>query len=171
MIDEVRIFIYSSFLFSGHVEENEESIGNGGYGIVISVNDNKVKELAGGFSNTTLPRIEIMAIAKGLQEVNQPSSITVYIMNGYVIDALTKGWLTKWVNKGFKKKKHADIWLKLYKILSSFRSCSLSFKHSKEVRYVSHFQRAEQLAKEMSAKKNLPVDLIMQTSVKDLFSK
>jgi ribonuclease HI len=156
MQNEVKIFVYGSCHFSEQLD-SDEVIGNGGYGVIINSNGQR-QEISGGFSNTTNARMDIIGITEALKKINQPSNVTVYLTNGYVIDTLTKGWLQRWKTQGFKKKKHADLWIKLDHVLSA-NSHNISFKHSKEVKYSSDFKLAEQLGKSMSGKKNLPTDL------------
>ena len=167
MIDEIKIFVYGSCHFSEQLD-SDELIGNGGYGVVICKNGKKIEEFSGGFSNTTNARMDIIAITNGLKKVTEPSNIIVYLSNGYVIDTLTKGWLEKWKKNGFKKKKHAELWIELDKVLSA-NSHLISFRHSKDVKFDYNFQLAEQAAKSMSGKKNLPADLKTDNSA-NLFS-
>jgi ribonuclease HI len=157
MKEEVKIFVYGSCHFSERLD-SDEAVGNGGYGVVISVNGKRVEEFSGGFSNTTNARMDIVGITEGLKKVIEPSNITVYLTNGYVIDTLTKGWLEKWKRKGFKKKKHVDLWVELDKVLTA-NSHSISFQLSREVKFSKDFQQAELLGKAMSGKRNLPSDL------------
>ena len=157
MTDEVKLFIYGSCHFSERLD-SDEVVGNGGYGVVICVNGKRVEEFSGGFSNTTNARMDIVGITEGLKRIKEPSNITVYLTNGYVIDTLTNGWLEKWKKKGFKKKKHVDLWIELDKVLLA-NTHSISFQHSKEVKFTKDFQQAEQLGKTMSGKRNLPSDL------------
>jgi ribonuclease HI len=168
MQDEVKIFVYGSCHFSERLD-SDEVVGNGGYGVVISINGQRCEEFSGGFSNTTNARMDIVGITEGLKKINKPSKIIVYLSNGYVIDVLTKGWLDKWKKKGFKKKKHIDLWIELDKVLE-LNSHSISFQHSKEIKYSKDFQQAELLGKSMSGKRNLPVDMkrIESTEI-DLF--
>ena len=156
MQDEVKIFVYGSCHFSERLD-SDEVVGNGGYGVVINSNGQR-QEIAGGFSNTTNARMDIIGITEGLKKISEPTNIIVYLTNGYVIDTLTKGWLQKWKANGFKKKKHVDLWIELDKVLSA-NSHSISFRHSKDVKYSADFQLAEQLGKSMSGKRNLPMDL------------
>jgi ribonuclease HI len=168
MTEEVKIFVYGSCHFSERLDSNEV-VGNGGYGVVICVNGKRVEEFAGGFSNTTNARMDIVGITEGLKKVKEPSNITVYLTNGYVIDTLTKGWLEKWKKKGFKKKKHVDLWIELDKVLTA-NSHSILFQHSRDVKFSKDFQQAEQLGKAMSGKRNLPSDLkTTDNSATDLF--
>jgi ribonuclease HI len=157
MTDEVKLFIYGSCHFSERLD-SDEVVGNGGYGVVICVNGKRVEEFSGGFSNTTNARMDIVGITEGLKRIKEPSNITVYLTNGYVIDTLTKGWLEKWKKKGFKKKKHVDLWIELDKVLAA-NTHSITFQHSRDVKFSKDFQQAEQLGKTMSGKRNLPSDL------------
>ncbi len=157
MSNQVKIYVYGSCHFSERLE-SDETVGNGGYGIVITSNGQIVEEISGGFSNTTNARMDIVGIIEGLKRIKEPSDIVVYLTNGYVIDTLSKGWLEKWKKNGYKKKKHVDLWKRLDAVLQQL-PYSISFKHSKDIKYTAAFQHAEQLGKTMSCKKNLPNDL------------
>jgi ribonuclease HI len=168
MTNQVKIYVYGSCHFSERLD-SDEAVGNGGYGIVITSNGRRVEEISGGFSNTTNARMDIIGITEGLKRIKEPSDIVVYLTNGYVIDTLSKGWLEKWKKNGYKKKKHVDLWKKLDSVLQ-VNSHSISFKHSRDIKYTADFQYAEQLGKIMSGKKNLPNDLGRDNSnTTDLF--
>lgn len=168
MMNQVRIYVYGSCHFSERLD-NDEAVGNGGYGIVISSNGQRVEEISGGFSNTSNARMDIIGITEGLKRIKEPSDIVVYLTNGYVIDTLSKGWLERWKKNGYKKKKHVDLWKILDSVLHE-NSHSILFKHSREIKYTTDFQYAEQLGKIMSGKKNLPEDLVRDSnSTTDLF--
>jgi len=158
MRNQIKLFVSGSCHFSGHLE-NDEAMGNGGYGVVITSNGRRFDELSGGFSNTTNARMDIMGITEGLKRIHEPSDIVVYLTNGYVVDTLSKGWLDKWKKVGYKKKKHVDLWKNLDSILQT-SGHSISFKHSRDVKHTAEFQRAEELAKDMSARNNQPGDLV-----------
>jgi len=157
MRNQVKIYVYGSCHFSEQLD-NDEAVGNGGYGIVITSNGQRVEEISGGFSHTTNARMDIIGITEGLKRIQEPSDIVVYLTNGYVIDTLSKGWLEKWKKNGYKKKKNVDLWIILDSVLQGI-SHSISFKHSRDIKYKPEFQHAEQLGKTMSGKKNLPNDL------------
>ena len=157
MTEEIKIYVYGSCHFSERLN-NDDAVGTGGYGIVISSNDKQLDQISGGFSFTTNARMDIIGITEGLKRIKEPSNIVVYLSNGYVIDTLAKGWLEKWKKKGFKKKKHVDLWKELDKVLQE-NTHTISYKHSKDVKFSKDFQLAEQLGKTMSGKKNLPNDL------------
>jgi len=167
MTEEIRIYVYGSCHFSERLE-NDDAVGTGGYGIVISSNDKRVDQISGGFSFTTNARMDIIGITEGLKKIKEPSNIIVYLSNGYVIDTLTKGWLENWKKKGFKKKKHVDLWKELDKVLQK-NIHTISYKHSKDIKFSKDFQLAEQLGKEMSGKRNLPNDLKQNDNGAGLF--
>jgi len=148
--------------------DNDDAVGTGGYGVVITSNGQQIDQISGGFSFTTNARMDIMGITEGLKKIKEPSNIVVYLSNGYVIDTLTKGWLGKWKKNGFKKKKHVDLWMELDKVLQE-NIHTISYKHSREVQNSKDLQLAEQLGKTMSGKKNLPNDLRPNESGGNLF--
>lgn len=157
MTDEIKIYVYGSCHFSERLE-NDDAVGTGGYGIVISSNGKQVDQVSGGYSFTTNARMDIIGITEGLKRIKEPSNIIIYLSNGYVIDTLTKGWLENWKMNGFKKKKHVNLWKDLDKVLQQ-KTHTISYKHSKDVKFSKEFQLAEKLGKEMSGKSNLPNDL------------
>lgn len=168
MTEEFNIYVYGSCHFSERLE-NDDAVGNGGYGIVITSNGRQIDQISGGFSFTTNARMDITAITEGLKKIKKPGNIVVYLSNGYVIDTLTKGWLENWKRNGYKKKKHVDLWKKLDKVLQE-NTHKISYKHSKEVKFSKEFQHAEQLGKTMSGKKNLPNDLKANDNGDGLFA-
>lgn len=168
MPDEVKIFVHGSCQFS-ELLDSDEVVGNGGYGVVITLNGKRIEEFSNGFSNTTNARMDIIGIIEGLKRIIDHSNITIYSPNGYVIDTLSKGWLEKWKLTGYKKKKHVDLWIKLDKILTSSPH-KISFRHSSEVKFTPDFILAEQLGKTMSGKRNLPHDLTPKVACDDLFT-
>jgi ribonuclease HI len=167
MTKEIKIYVYGSCHFSERLE-NDDAVGTGGYGVVICLNGKQVEQISGGFSFTTNARMDIVGITEGLKSIKEPSDIVVYLSNGYVVDTLTKGWLESWKKIGFKKKKHADLWKELDRVLQQ-NTHTISYKHSKEIKFSKDFQLAEQLGKEMSGKRNLPNDLKQNENRKELF--
>lgn len=157
MTEDLKIYVYGSCHFSERLD-NDDAVGNGGYGVVIVSNNKQIDQISGGFSCTTNARMDIIGITEGLKKIKEPSNIVVYLSNGYIIDTLTKGWLQNWKRNGYKKKKHVDLWRKLDQVIQE-SSHNISFKHSKELKFSKEFQLAEQLGKAMSVKNNLPNDL------------
>lgn len=167
MTDEFKIYVYGSCHFSERLE-SDDAVGNGGYGVVITSNGKHIDQISGGYSFTTNARMDIIGITEGLRKIKEPSKIVFYLSNGYVIDTLTKGWLENWKRNGFKKKKHVDLWKQLDKVLQE-NTHTISYKHSKDVKFSKEFQLAEQLGKTMSGKKNLPNDLKSNDTENGLF--
>lgn len=95
--------------------------GKGGYGVVLKYK-NHVKELSEGFSRTTNNRMEILAVIKGLEALNETCNVSVYSDSKYVIDAITKGWVYKWEANGWMRNKkesavNVDLWEQLLVLL------------------------------------------------------
>lgn len=94
--------------------------GPGGYGVVLEVTDSKgqlhVKELSGGYNNTTNNRMELMAVLKGFEALAKSCHVQVYSDSQYIVNAFNLGWLNSWVLNGWsrgKKKepvKNEDLW-------------------------------------------------------------
>jgi ribonuclease HI len=167
MTEQIKIYVYGSCHFSDRLD-NDDVVGNGGYGIVITSNGKQTDQISGGFSFTTNARMDIIGITEGLKKIKEPSNIVIYLSNGYVIDTLSKGWLENWKKNGFKKKKHSDLWKELDKVLQK-NTHTISYKHSRDVKFSKEFQLAEQLGKTMSGKNNLPNDLRANDSGNGLF--
>jgi len=99
------------------------SLGNpgpGGYGTILLFNGNS-KELSQGFACTTNNRMELMAAIAALESLKESCVVTLTSDSKYVIDAMTKGWIQGWQQKGWtrgKKKplKNADLWQRLLKV-------------------------------------------------------
>ncbi len=90
--------------------------GPGGYGVVMLSGTHR-KELFEGFRLTTNNRMELLAVIVALEKLKTiPSHVTVYSDSKYVVDAIEKGWLRGWINKGFTKIKNPDLWIRFIKI-------------------------------------------------------
>jgi ribonuclease HI len=168
MMNEYKIYVYGSCHYLGRLK-NDDAVGNGGYGIVITLNDAIIEMASGGFSNTTNARMDIIGITEGLKRIKEPSRVTVYSASGYVIGTLTKGWLESWKKTGFKNKKHADLWMVLDKMLQE-NIHVISFQHAKDIKFSKNFQLAEDIAKEVSSQNDLPNDLLENSGEIELFN-
>lgn len=95
--------------------------GPGGWGAILEWNGVE-KELSGGENPTTNNRMELLAVISALEKLNQSCIVELYSDSKYVIDALTKGWLTSWIKNGWRKadKKpvlNIDLWQRLLPLL------------------------------------------------------
>ena len=95
--------------------------GPGGWGAILEWNGVE-KELSGGENPTTNNRMELLAVLSAMEKLNQSCIVELYSDSKYVIDALTKGWLTSWIKNGWRKadKKpvlNVDLWQRLLPLL------------------------------------------------------
>ena len=95
--------------------------GPGGWGAILEWNGVE-KELSGGENPTTNNRMELLAVISALEKLNLSCIVELYSDSKYVIDALTKGWLTSWIKNGWRKadKKavlNVDLWQRLLPLL------------------------------------------------------
>jgi len=89
--------------------------GPGGYAVILMAGTHK-KELSQGFRLTTNNRMELMAVIAGLKALKKDGlKIIIYSDSQYVVNAIEKGWLEKWINTNFKGgKKNKDLWTEFY---------------------------------------------------------
>jgi len=90
--------------------------GPGGFGVVMKFAQHR-KEISQGFRRTTNNRMELMAVIVALENLTRPNTQGhLYSDSRYVIDAITKGWLRKWITKNFVNVKNPDLWIRFHKI-------------------------------------------------------
>lgn len=91
------IFLFTDGACSGNP-------GPGGYAAILRYGRYE-KEFSGGFRLTTNNRMELLAVITGLEAIRwEHATVEVYSDSSYVVNAVTKGWLEKWVATGFSKK-------------------------------------------------------------------
>jgi ribonuclease HI len=113
LADKKQIFLFTDGAAKGNP-------GRGGYGVVLKFGRHE-KELSQGFTETTNNRMELLAVIAGLEALttnNHP--VAIYSDSKYVVDAINKGWLSKWVKTGFKKKKNVDLWQRFLPLQKKF---------------------------------------------------
>lgn len=95
--------------------------GPGGYGILLIWGDYR-REFSQGYRLTTNNRMELMAVIKGLEAIRKNTlPVVVYSDSKYVVDAVEKGWLNKWIRTHFKGgKKNSDLWIRYYELSRQF---------------------------------------------------
>lgn len=95
--------------------------GPGGYGCVLIWGQSR-KELSCGYRLTTNNRMELMAVIAGLEALKREGlELTVYSDSSYVVNAVEKGWLSRWLKTDFKGKKNKDLWLRFQQLASRHR--------------------------------------------------
>ena len=96
--------------------------GPGGYGVVLSYTApdgiEHLRELSGGYVQTTNNRMELTAAIKGLQALTKPCEVELYSDSQYLVNAFNQNWIDSWQKKGWKRGKNepvknVDLWLQL----------------------------------------------------------
>ena len=133
--------------------------GPGGYGTILKFGD-KEKELSEGFRRTTNNRMELLAVIAGLEAIKRPGwRVLVTSDSKYVVDAVTKGWLTSWVAKNFKGKKNRDLW---ERYLTAAKPHEVRFHWVKGHAGHPENERCDRLAVEAAESPNLNVDVAFE---------
>lgn len=90
--------------------------GPGGWGALLRMGEHE-KEMSGNERNTTNNRMEMTAVIRALEVLNQPCRITLHTDSKYVIDGITQwihGWKKRgWVNAAKKPVANAELWQEL----------------------------------------------------------
>lgn len=109
----------------------------GGFGSYIQYLENNtlVKEvkLNGGYSDTTVSRMELRAIIKALEKVSLPwpGYIVLISDSEYTINSINKGWVKRWESENFSGRKNSDLWRQFLSVWSKFSSTNLIFIHTR----------------------------------------
>ena len=90
--------------------------GPGGYGVVMKYQQH-LKELSGGFIETTNNRMELMAAIAALESLKRPCSIDISTDSQYVRQGITQ-WLVNWKRNNWRTAakepvKNKDLWQRL----------------------------------------------------------
>lgn len=91
--------------------------GPGGYGVIMLYNNHR-KEISQGYKHTTNNRMELMAVIAALKAMKKENQqIDIYSDSKYVVEAVEKGWLLKWMKTNFKGgKKNPDLWREYFRL-------------------------------------------------------
>lgn len=76
--------------------------GSGGWAAILEY-EGREKELCGGEKLTTNNRMELIAAIEGLKALKEPCSVILYSDSQYLVNAINKGWLDSWKQKGWRK--------------------------------------------------------------------
>ena len=90
--------------------------GPGGWGVILKEGVS-TKELCGGAENTTNNKMELTAVIKGFELINEAAEVIVKTDSKYLINGITK-WLPKWKSNGWmtstkKPVANKDLWIAL----------------------------------------------------------
>lgn len=127
--------------------------GPGGWGSVLIFGEHR-KEMSGGEKETTNNRMELTAAIEALAALKEPCNVILTSDSKYLIDAITKGWLTNWRKKGWKKSDNkpvlnVDLW---ERIIPQLEKHTIKFVWVKGHSGHPENERCDQLAVEQSAK-------------------
>ena len=142
------IYLYTDGAASGNP-------GPGGYGVVLKCGT-FVKELSGGFAKTTNNRMELLAVIVGLEAIKWDNArVEVWSDSKYVVNAITEGWLEKWILKDWKKVKNPDLW---QRFLPLYRAHQVTFHWIKGHAGHPENERCDRLAVAAYGQSGLPED-------------
>ncbi len=132
--------------------------GPGGFGVILAQEGTlHYKEISGGFRLTTNNRMELLAVIVGLEHIRiENAEVLVVSDSKYVVDAVMKGWVFSWVQKGFKDKKNPDLWKRF---LLVYRKHRVTFQWIKGHNAHPQNERCDALAVAAAMKPNLPADV------------
>ena len=139
--------------------------GKGGYGVYLRF-DKKVKELSQGYRLTTNNRMELLAVIVALENLRTNKYLVrVTSYSKYVIDSITKGWVTNWHKKGFSGKKNEDLWRRYLEVSKKFK---LEFVWVRG--HAGHFEneRCDFLAVNAANSENLLIDEYYESTESNL---
>lgn len=99
--------------------------GPGGYGAILVYNGIE-KEFSGGDADTTNNRMELLGAITALAALKEPCEVTLTSDSKYLVDAVTKGWVYGWRQKGWKKSDgkpalNIDLWEQLLALLETHK--------------------------------------------------
>lgn len=112
--------------------------GPGGYAFIILSSDGIILlRVSGGEKHTTNNRMELKAIVRALEHLDEPRehlnyrlpydknemSVTIRSDSAYCVNAVKQGWIHVWNNNGWKTKednevKNKELWQRLLELIS-----------------------------------------------------
>ena len=145
---------------------SEPNPGPSGYGAVLlhTLPDGSEHrlEVSGGYRLSTNNRMEMMGAIEGLRALKRPARVTVYSDSQLLVDAVEKGWATRWRAKGWMRNrkdpaKNSDLWALLLDLLEG-SGHEVHFAWVKGHAGDPGNERADYLATQALALPNLPPD-------------
>jgi len=96
--------------------------GPGGYGAVLLHKSHR-KELSGNDPATTNNRMEMLGVIIALEALKEPCEVDLYSDSKYVVDAIQKGWATRWRQNNWMRNKkdpalNPDLWERMLNLLT-----------------------------------------------------
>lgn len=143
--------------------------GPGGYGAILLFGKHRM-EISKGFRLTTNNRMELLGIIEALKAMKSTDHpISIYTDSSYVVNAINKGWLTKWIKTGFAGgKKNKDLWLNYAALASKFNSIKVYWVKGHANNPFNN--RCDELATAAADGSNLDKDAGYEAGQENLFS-
>ena len=116
--------------------------------------------MSGGYRLTTNNRMELLAVIKGLEALNQPCQVVLFSDSKYVVDAVEKGWAVKWRANGWMRNKrekavNPDLWARLLELCGTH---DVEFRWVKGHAGIADNERCDRLAVAAAKQGNLAED-------------
>jgi ribonuclease HI len=118
-------------------------------------------ELSRGCARTTNNRMELLATIVALETLNEACEIELLSDSRYVIDAMTKNWITGWKAKGWRTAsnqpvKNQDLWTRLAEASSPHK---ITWKWLRGHAGHRENERCDVLAVAAATRRDLPDDV------------
>ncbi len=129
--------------------------GPGGFAVILRCGPLE-KVISAGYATTTNNRMELLAVITGLEAIRwERADVTIWSDSSYVVDAVEKGWVFSWEQKGFAKKANPDLWTRF---LAAYRRHNVHFQWIRGHNGHPENERCDRLAVAASQGKDLLVD-------------
>ena len=129
--------------------------GPGGFAVILRCGTLE-KVISAGYATTTNNRMELLAVITGLEAIRwERADVTIWSDSSYVVDAVEKGWVFSWEQKGFAKKANPDLWTRF---LAAYRRHNVHFQWIRGHNGLPENERCDRLAVAASQGKDLLVD-------------
>ena len=113
-----KVIIYTDGACSGNP-------GPGGWGAILRYGEHKT-ELSGGEADTTNNRMELLGVINALAALKEPCEVEIYTDSQYISNAINKGWLRGWKQRGWRRKdgelKNTELWQRLDDLLAQHQA-------------------------------------------------
>lgn len=135
--------------------------GPGGWSAILELQGSDYRrELGGGFRKTTNNRMELLAAINALEALRRPCAAQLHTDSLYLANAIEKGWLANWQNRGWRKADkspvpNADLWRRLLPLLTMH---SVRFAWIRGHNGHPQNERCDELARQWAARSQLPPD-------------
>ena len=147
--------IYSDGSLKGNWKTKDTIPLRGGYSAIIcDKEENILKEVYGGFINTTSPRAEIYGVLEGLKAIKEPSNIIVKSDSQYVVGTINDNWISRILDSP-DEFSNVDLWIQVAELLDFH---NVTFEWVKGHANSELNNKADALAQFAAKCLNLPTD-------------